>query len=259
MSNPYGLTELNHFGQMQRVGGKAAGFINKKFFHPSSMRNQEKLWKAHTAAAVEQRRQSEMEKRREEERQVEELRKQMYLAGQGNSSASFVAAGSSDSKSERLTSDQAKALEEQKRRRAQLKQERAAKEQDAGEDDEVEALGDAEAVKKEEVDEGAKAVAAPERPLTKSSYAEDRHVRGHVTVWGSWYTMEEKLWGFACCKGTDFKARCPLAPEEEEPEKAKRGERGGKRRRKGAADGETPQSGDKPNASAEGTAVGSAG
>ena len=25
---------------------EAGGFINKKFFHPSTMRNQEKLWKA---------------------------------------------------------------------------------------------------------------------------------------------------------------------------------------------------------------------
>ena len=69
--NPMGLSEISHFGTFQRVGGKvvilcsqlvglrsfrsiqlaaassqAGGFINKKFFHPSSIRNQERLWKA---------------------------------------------------------------------------------------------------------------------------------------------------------------------------------------------------------------------
>ena len=36
-----GLSEISHFGSFQRVGGKAGGFINKKFFHPSSLRNQD--------------------------------------------------------------------------------------------------------------------------------------------------------------------------------------------------------------------------
>merc|ERR1711974_236480 len=123
--NPYGLSELSHYGTMQRVGGKAAGFINKKFFHPSSLRNQEKLWKAQTADAEERRKQSDLEKRREEERQVEDLRKQMYLAGQAQS-GDFLSLGSSTSSSKQKggwTKDQELALEEQKKRIAQLKQE----------------------------------------------------------------------------------------------------------------------------------------
>ena len=33
--------EAQSQGTMRNVGGKAGGFINKKFFHPSSIRNQD--------------------------------------------------------------------------------------------------------------------------------------------------------------------------------------------------------------------------
>eukprot|EP00913_Durusdinium_trenchii_P018430 g17314.t1 len=75
--NPYGLSEISHYGSMRNVGGKAGGFINKKFFHPSSLRNQERLWKAITADAVEKRKQDDLEKAREEERKVDALRKEI--------------------------------------------------------------------------------------------------------------------------------------------------------------------------------------
>ena len=51
---------------------EAGGFINKKFFHPSTLRNQEKLWKAQTEDEREFRKQQELQKRRDEERQASE-------------------------------------------------------------------------------------------------------------------------------------------------------------------------------------------
>merc|ERR1719215_452494 len=125
MSNPYGLSEISHFGAFQRVGGKAAGFINKKFFHPSTLKNQEKLWAAQTKDERERREQQEREKRREEERNVEIMRKQLYLAGQGKTSDNFTfsneASSSSKDEGQTRATEQREAAELERKRRALLK------------------------------------------------------------------------------------------------------------------------------------------
>eukprot|EP00441_Pelagodinium_beii_P041125 CAMPEP_0197634934 /NCGR_PEP_ID=MMETSP1338-20131121/10889_1 /TAXON_ID=43686 ORGANISM="Pelagodinium beii, Strain RCC1491" /NCGR_SAMPLE_ID=MMETSP1338 /ASSEMBLY_ACC=CAM_ASM_000754 /LENGTH=253 /DNA_ID=CAMNT_0043206891 /DNA_START=130 /DNA_END=888 /DNA_ORIENTATION=- len=235
---------------MRSVGGKAGGFINKKFFHPSSFRNQEKLWKAQTADAMEQRKQDDMEKAREEERKVEALRKEMYLAGQA-SHGGFVSAGTSES-NEKGSWEQIKANRELKRRKQILREERAAKTEEAQEaDDDVEVVEISEAPEAGEEKPGAEeekvmkvkeeeAVAPRDlSKLVKSRYQEDVMVGGHKQVWGSWWTPEGQRWGFACCETTDFGERCPHAPPElteEESGKKARGEPRGKRRRRGAAE-----------------------
>eukprot|EP00747_Dinoflagellata_sp_TGD_P164416 gnl/TRDRNA2_/TRDRNA2_184326_c0_seq1.p1 gnl/TRDRNA2_/TRDRNA2_184326_c0~~gnl/TRDRNA2_/TRDRNA2_184326_c0_seq1.p1 ORF type:complete len:334 (+),score=101.49 gnl/TRDRNA2_/TRDRNA2_184326_c0_seq1:124-1125(+) len=212
--NPFGLADISHFGSFQRVGGKAGGFINKKFFHPSTLRNQEKLWKAMTADEQENRRQKEMEKRREEERQVEELRKQMYLSGQGSAGDAAAFSASAEGKKIQLDSEQSAALEEQKRRRAMLKKrDRETREKEEA----AAAAGD------DSEGEGGGPLASPspsgeeeERPMAKSRYRENHKINGHSTVWGSWYSVVEKTWGFLCCKVMDHDAQCPQAPTEEE-------------------------------------------
>jgi len=223
---------------MRNVGGKAGGFINKKFFHPSSIRNQERLWKAITADAVEQRKQDDLEKAREEERKVEALRKEMYLTGQCNKEM-FVTA-SSDA-AERGTPEQMKAFKELKRRKELLK-ERARKPESEAEEQagvvKVEILSGDPRVKLEsselQSEAASSAASSNSRPklLATSKYPEDVTVRGHEQIWGSWYTLEEKRWGFACCRLTDFMAKCPHAPDEEEETAEKRkGEPRSKRRR----------------------------
>jgi len=229
--NPYGLSSISHYGSMQRVGGKAAGFINKKFFHPSSLRNQEKLWLAQTAHERETRKQEEMEKRRVEEMQVEELRKQMYLQGQATKGTdSLYLPAVRVSGKQHLDKDQKMALDEQQRRKALLKQEKDARQDEAITDEADDAC---------ELVERTAQKAASEvdlASLAKSGYKEDVHVRGHESVWGSWYVIEDQKWGYVCCKSVDRQKRCPLAPEEvkEELSEAK-GERGlrGKRRKRG--------------------------
>mmetsp|Transcript_49146 Transcript_49146/g.136581 ORF Transcript_49146/g.136581 Transcript_49146/m.136581 type:complete len:299 (-) Transcript_49146:15-911(-) len=220
--NPHGLSDIGHFGSFQRVGGKAAGFINKKFFHPSSLRNQEKLWKAQTEDERETRKQKELEKRREEERNVEAMRKQLYLAGQGKASDLFVqsaeAASSALDLGEREKSEQKAAVEAERRRRAQLKRARAAT--------------DAEA----EPGQGAADAEVEDQELAKSRYDEDNFVSGHSAVWGSWFSMEDKRWGFACCKSLEFEAECPLADEEAKASASKVAQ--SKKRRKGDEGGD---------------------
>lgn len=197
------------------MGGKAGGFISKKFFHPSSFRNQEKLWKAQNADEQETRKQAELEKRREEERQVESLKKQMYLAGQGKATDFLPGTSSSsaqdedrESLSEKKKSDQKTAIEEENRRRAMLKKQAR------------------EGQKPPSHGSGAAAKLAPSR------YPEDVFVLGHQAVWGSWYSMDEKRWGFACCKVIRRDDRCPLAEAEEE--EAEGGLEGGLQPRGGA-------------------------
>lgn len=207
---------------MRNVGGKAGGFINKKFFHPSSLRNQEKLWKAITSDAAEKRKQDDLEKAREEERKVDALRKEMYLAGQSKS-AMFTAASSSEGK-ERGTLEQIKANRELKRRKELLKEAKEAKDEaKEAKDEEIEILEeylaspDPNVKLEEDAGEGTAGSAASSRTLVKSKYPEDITVRGHSQIWGSWFTTDEQRWGFGCCHITDLLARCPHGPEEEEP------------------------------------------
>jgi len=250
--NPFGLSEISHYGIMRNVGGKAGGFINKKFFHPSSIRNQEKLWKAQTADAVDRRKQDDREKQREEERKVEALRKEMYLAGQA-SHPGFVHAGASES-NEKGSWEQIKSNRVLKVRKEILKQERANKEEDKEDDEDVEVVAVSEAPVTEEapvkVKQEEEAEAKDLSKLVKSRYPEDVTVRGHNQIWGSWWTPEGERWGFACCQTTDFLERCPHAPPElpEAPEKRARGERGtapgskrARRRAEIAAEAETTE------------------
>merc|ERR1719362_824516 len=81
---------------------------------------------------------------------------------------------------------------------------------------------------------------APQRLLAKSRYREDVHIRGHTSVWGSWFTLSgDKRWGYACCGSTAHGERCILAPKEPAEEdatktKRPRTEPRGRRRRRGA-------------------------
>eukprot|EP00933_Yihiella_yeosuensis_P040748 TRINITY_DN3511_c2_g1_i1.p1 TRINITY_DN3511_c2_g1~~TRINITY_DN3511_c2_g1_i1.p1 ORF type:complete len:338 (+),score=108.04 TRINITY_DN3511_c2_g1_i1:122-1135(+) len=233
--NPMGLSEISHFGQFKGVGGKAGGFISKKFFHPSSFKNQEKLWKAQTEDERERRKQIELEKRREEERQVEELRKQMYLAGQGTK-GDFISTAAQEKAalshlSDGQISQQRTALEEMRKRKLQLKQQKQkqaalAEAAQKGEDDSEE----------DDAEEVVPGKDAKERVLAKSRYREDHYIQGHKEIWGSWYNTENKQWGFKCCKIEETKTRCPIAEAEEAEEAAKaKDEPKGKRRRRGKA------------------------
>ena len=42
--------------------------------------------------------------------------------------------------------------------------------------------------------------------LASSRYVEDAHPSGHCSVWGSWYDVDLKVWGFACCRATKREA-----------------------------------------------------
>lgn len=228
--NTYGLGEISHYGAFQRVGGKAGGFINKKFFHPSNLRNQEKLWLAMTADEREQKKQGELEKRREEERQVEELRKQAYLSGQGKATdIAFAAQAKEELKllGNSARNDVKVAIDEQNKRRRMLRKQHL-----SAEAREALALaeGDSSDDGEEREDAAVSSGASGERVLAISRYEEEVHVRGHSAVWGSWYSEEDKQWGFKCCKVQEFAKDCPLAPVEEEPAKAQTSR---KRRRKG--------------------------
>lgn len=253
--NPFGLSEISHYGSMQRVGGKAGGFINKKFFHPSSLRNQEKLWKAQTKEATEQREQAQMEKQRDEERAVEALRKQMYLQGQSTASAYQAAGIASGCDASPVGAEQQKeqkdAHAEFKRRKAAVKYHQQQLEKAGAQGAEEEAAeGEASPKAEHEEDLGieqqeqasltsASATSAPSKPLAKSVYREDVHAHGHESVWGSWFCREAQRWGFTCCKGLKRKERCPLAPQEpisqvKQPVLVEKSERASKRQRRTA-------------------------
>eukprot|EP00746_Dinoflagellata_sp_MGD_P163779 gnl/MRDRNA2_/MRDRNA2_92004_c0_seq1.p1 gnl/MRDRNA2_/MRDRNA2_92004_c0~~gnl/MRDRNA2_/MRDRNA2_92004_c0_seq1.p1 ORF type:complete len:367 (+),score=121.55 gnl/MRDRNA2_/MRDRNA2_92004_c0_seq1:100-1200(+) len=219
-----GLADISHTGRMQRVGGKAAGFINKKFFHPSTLRNQEKIWAAQEEATTYHQKQKLLILRREEERAVEKMRREMILAGQGSDTQStFLLADDKEIDPNTPEGEQfleAKAFQaEQKRRARMLKAPQ--NEKKAMEDEPV-----------EEASSGSGKKAEKEKML-KSSYREDHVINGHTEVWGSfWFETEKKedggRWGYACCKEPKDasipakiarKMRCPLAPDAPAPKK----------------------------------------
>lgn len=185
----HGLSEISHTGQMRQVGGKAAGFIHKKFFHPSSMRNQEKIWQAYEASAGEERKQIELCKRREEELAVERMKKQMYLNGQGSKEDSALFAKDGDNADDEQLKEAQEAAAEQRRRKAMLKEQGMRKDESDDED----------------------------RELARSCYEEDVFSNGHWTVWGSWYDREKERWGFRCCRSLSQEGECPNAADAPAP------------------------------------------
>lgn len=181
-----------------RVGHKAGGFISKKFFHPSSFKNQEKLWAAIESKKEQEKRQEELMKKRDEERRVELLKKDLNQATdkrQNISSASVSGDFKKDATEvgvkEAPHSERSTVLET-KRRLELLNQERLAESE-----------------------------AWPETKISVNSrYEEDVHEYGHTQVWGSYFDMGKKEWGYACCKHLirlDYCLSAPSSPKRLKP------------------------------------------
>lgn len=51
-------------------------------------------------------------------------------------------------------------------------------------------------------------VVKPAKKQKTEDLEEDVHVNGHTTVWGSYYSLDTGLWGYACCKITNRGAAC---------------------------------------------------
>ena len=49
------------------------------------------------------------------------------------------------------------------------------------------------------------------RISVSSRYPEDVLERGHTEIWGSYFDLKEKLWGYACCKSVERDTDCPLS------------------------------------------------
>merc|ERR1711990_1277468 len=152
----------------------------------------------------------EMQKRRDEERQVEELRKQMYLAGQGKAGDFVSTAAEEKAATSHLSIDQKtemkNAIDEQRKRKARVKQQAVlASEASPEQEDES------------DEEEATSATASnAQRKYAKSRYPEDSYKNGHTAVWGSWYSTEDKQWGFNCCKLQQHDAACPVIEEQTE-------------------------------------------
>ena len=80
--NPFNQSASSNVGRMDRgLGSKAGGFVAKKFFHPTTNRNLETIWKNQEAERLQKKKDEEYEKRRQEEKQLEELRAKMAAMG----------------------------------------------------------------------------------------------------------------------------------------------------------------------------------
>jgi len=185
------------FGKFRsHVGSKAGGFIAKKFFHPSSISNQRKVWQNMEKAKEKDKIEEERQRRREEERQVEELRREMQIRGQSKKENDVF---KRTAQIKTATGVEAEAQLQQKKRVLALKRL-----------DEEAASG---------------STSAPHRAVASSipsRYKEDVLPRGHTEIWGSYYDPETQKWGYKCCQSKEKNIQCPLADPEEADTKKKR-------------------------------------
>merc|ERR1719331_2462706 len=123
------------------------------------------------------------------------IRKQMYLAGQATKGTDSLTSSSIkvSTAPHHMTKEQKTLFEEQQARKKAVKQQHAAASaalmKEEGDDSDLEdskpQLAEAEQLAK----------------LAKSeTYREDVYVKGHESVWGSFYAKDEERWGFVCCK-----------------------------------------------------------
>ena len=173
-----------------RVGHKAGGFISKKFFHPSNFKNQEKLWQAVEAKKEEEKRQAELMKKRDEERRIEQLKSDMY------SGPDYKSASGSTSASGGLFTNMSKTVA--KDVTALNPQERNAISQTKRRLDMLQA------------EEKSGSRKSDVRISVKSRFEEDVHEYGHSSVWGSYFDMKSKRWGYSCCQSIEKGVKCTL-------------------------------------------------
>jgi len=170
-----------------RVGHKAGGFIAKKFFHPSNYKNQEKLWQAIEAKKEQEKRQEEFLKKREEEKRIELLKQEMYSGSSSSSSfkqalvqnQSGLILNKRDEFGNAINPQEQQAISVTKKRLQEYRSQNQPKES--------------------------------HKLFVKSRYEEDVHTHGHSSVWGSYYDMSFRQWGYSCCKSHDKEGDCPLA------------------------------------------------
>ncbi|KAF4684744.1 hypothetical protein FOZ60_007346 [Perkinsus olseni] len=228
-----------------RVGHKAGGFIAKKFFHPSNLKNQEKLWLKMEEKRKHERQQEELMKRREEERRVELLREEMYRAtGEGGSGAAKASRIAQELKSGRgglITGDTKQQQQDYSSSSAAAHHHHhhnaESPEEAAASETKKRLLALAKQDKKDETidDEDLDNDGRESRLVLNSRYEEDNYTQGHTSVWGSYFDKDTHRWGYACCKTFDRDGWCPNAPpsgskkREKEPQS---GSKSGKKKKR---------------------------
>lgn len=166
-----------------RVGHKAAGFISKKFFHPSNYKNQEKLWAAIEAKKEQERRQDELLKKREEERRVESLIAGMDLNKKSFAPIASTSVSNSATSPLDLSNQETRAAIETRKRLSMLRESQSHSSPSSDH--------------------------PPMRLSLKSRFDEDVLENGHTEIWGSYFDLETKKWGYGCCKVVERAVRCP--------------------------------------------------
>ncbi len=162
-----------------RVGHKAGGFISKKFFHPSNMKNQEKLWQAIEAKKTQEKRQEELLKKREDEKRAEGIQNQLSgdLTSYVPSTVFQPSSSSNDLPKDKRTRLEQEAESQTKKRLAMVRNKSS--------------------------------VNSPVKIALKSRYEEDIFENGHSTVWGSFFDVSNLSWGYKCCRLTTKDSVCP--------------------------------------------------
>eukprot|EP00916_Digyalum_oweni_P011085 GHVL01018422.1.p1 GENE.GHVL01018422.1~~GHVL01018422.1.p1 ORF type:complete len:211 (-),score=32.54 GHVL01018422.1:1040-1672(-) len=150
-----------------RVGSKSMSFIMHKPFHPGNFQNLEKVWAAEEEHKKDLQMQEELLERRRQELQVEELRRAMRL--QTDALAGITENSLNDASACSLPAGLVNKRQKKTKSSLQKAQERL----------------DAEQI------------------VVRPKHRENNLFGDHTEVFGSWYDIKEKKWGYRCCMCTN--------------------------------------------------------
>ncbi|SBT79942.1 step II splicing factor, putative [Plasmodium malariae] len=157
---------------INKIGNKSASFINHKHFHPGNIKNLERVWLAEESERKRKEEEEKYLKKREEQYKLYVLKKQLTKNEEDNKNALH----------NNILYDINK---ERKKENTNKKINITFSE---NEQNGIDAINN--------------------KLIIKSKYNEDLFVKNHKSIYGSYYDIEKKKWGYKCCKKVNKNSIC---------------------------------------------------
>ncbi|GAW82093.1 step II splicing factor [Plasmodium gonderi] len=156
---------------INKIGNKSASFINHKHFHPGNIKNLERVWLAEEKERKRKEEEEKYLKKKEEQYKLFVLKQQLKKNEQEEENKNDLSNILYDINKEGKRGKTKKKIYTANNEHASVEQNR-----------------------NEERD------TKNNKLIVKSKYNEDVFVKNHKSVYGSYYDMEKKKWGYKCCK-----------------------------------------------------------
>ncbi|SCP05292.1 step II splicing factor, putative [Plasmodium ovale] len=156
---------------INKIGNKSASFINHKHFHPGNVKNLERVWLAEEKERKRKEEEEKYLKKREEQYKLYTLKKQLRKNEEEDNKDAL----------RNIMYDVNKEGKRETKHNINIPTITLEKKENS----------------------------SPNFKLyIKSKYNEDIFVKNHKSVYGSYYDVNEKKWGYKCCKSIDKNSTC---------------------------------------------------